>query len=566
MSIRKLLFETAAILFVITLSVIAFNSFQIRHNAERNLIKLQEEYFDTTYQIYKDEIVGNLLLSDPVIEKALFNEIAKRRGIALSLTYQEHHIESGISTTETPVKIYEINLGEGKTASLALYPIKDIKRPWVINELITPLILEALILSLGFVFLWRRFNRSLLAPLSELASALKSGEIETYRSHVTTIHEIINLSDMLKFMNIEIQKKALIEAEVNAAKQVGHDIRSPLACLVLSLSQMSSLPEKQRTLMRSAIQRITDITNCLHIKAQKISDTKINNHKIESLMISSIVDSLISEMRMQVREKKNIKIDFNTEKSYGLFSKINPVELKRVISNLINNGIESFDKEDHQIKVSVERIEKWVQIEIKDNGKGIPPEILNKIGKQGFSYGKESNQNSGSGLGISHAIKTIQSFGGTFSIHSELQKGTSAIIKLPLSNEPSWFIKKINLMKVCQVVILDDDQSIYNLWFDRFNRLPKRKIDLIHLTNGNQFQDYFFKNYQSNKNNLLFLFDFELLNQNITGLDLVEKFNIAKHSILVTSHYEDLKIINRCQKIGLKIIPKSIAAFIPIAI
>lgn len=566
MSIRKLLLETTIILLVITFSVITINSFQIRHNAAKHFAKLQEEYFDTTYQIYEDEIVGNLLLGDESIEVALFHEIAERRGIGLKLTYKKNQIQAGNFTTITPVKTYEINIGEGQKATLSLYPINDIKNPWIINELVIPLILEGILLSLGFLFLWKRFSKSLLSPLSELVTNLKLGKIETYTPKLEAIQEIKNLNNTLKFMNIEIQKKALMEAEIVAAKQVGHDIRSPLACLILSLSQISELPEERRTLMRSAIQRITDITNSLHSKAQRLGNIEVSNDQIESLMISSLVDSLVSEKRVQLRDKMNIEVNLDLAQSYGLFSRVNSIELKRALSNLINNSVESFDNNSHQINLSVERIGKWIQIKIQDDGKGIPSEILNKIGEQGFSYGKELIPYSGTGLGISHAIKTVESFGGTFLISSNQDKGTTATLELPQSEVPNWFIEKIKLSEIQQVIILDDDQSIYNLWRERFAHFFLKKVNLMHFSCSIQFKDYFLKNLQKKQYKILFLFDYELLNQRATGLDLIEELNITKHAVLVTSYHEDTQIINRCNQIGLRIIPKSIAAFVPIVL
>jgi len=480
MSIRKLLFETAFILLIITLSVITINSFQVHTNASRHFAKLQEEYFDTTYQIYKDEIIGNLLLGDKDIENALFNEIANRRKIGISISYQNTHIVAGNYTAEVPVKTYEIKLGERKKAILSLYPMNDQKKPWILDELIMPLVLEAFMLSLGFVYLWRRFNQSLLSPLSDLVANLKPGQIETYTPNQNTIYELKELSDTLKLMNIEIQDKIAYEAEVNTAKQVGHDIRSPLACLILSLSQTSELPEDLRTLMRSAIQRITDIANSLHTKALRNKNSDAASEAVESTMISSLVDSLISEKRMQLRDKENVQIDLNFENAYGLFSKINSTDLKRVLSNLINNSVESFDSEVHHIHVAVERDHNWVQILIQDDGKGIPSDILDKLGLHGFSYGKENFINSGTGLGISHAVKVIKSFEGVFSITSELGVGTKVTISLPKSDIPNWFVEKLSIDQAQQIIVLDDDQSIYNLWRDRFSRLPQKNIKLIH--------------------------------------------------------------------------------------
>lgn len=141
---------------------------------------MQKEYFDTTYQIYKDEIVGNLLLGDPAIQASLFNEISQRRGIGLKLIHKNKEIQAGQFTTTIPIKTYIINLSDDDKATLSLYSINDIKNPWVLNELILPLFMEVLLLSLGFIFLWQRFYTCLLSPLSELVSNLKIGAIEKY--------------------------------------------------------------------------------------------------------------------------------------------------------------------------------------------------------------------------------------------------------------------------------------------------------------------------------------------------------------------------------------------------
>lgn len=60
------------------------------------------------------------------------------------------------------------------------------------------------------------------------------------------------------------------------------------------------------------------------------------------------------------------------------------------------------------------------------------------------------------------------------------------------------------------------------------------------------------------------LVDFELLNQQKTGLELIEDLAIAKHAVLVTSRYEEKSIQERAEKIGLKILPKSLGGFVPI--
>ena len=66
--------------------------------------------------------------------------------------------------------------------------------------------------------------------------------------------------------------------------------------------------------------------------------------------------------------------------------------------------------------------------------------------------------------------------------------------------------------------------------------------------------------------NSLFLIDYELLNQNVSGLQIIEEMSIAENSILVTSRYDETPIRELCNKLGIRLIPKGLVGFIPIEI
>jgi hypothetical protein len=51
-----------------------------------------------------------------------------------------------------------------------------------------------------------------------------------------------------------------------------------------------------------------------------------------------------------------------------------------------------------------------------------------------------------------------------------------------------------------------------------------------------------------------------------TGLDLIERLGIASRSVLVTSRYEDPRIRARCERLGLGILPKGLAALVPVEV
>jgi hypothetical protein len=69
-----------------------------------------------------------------------------------------------------------------------------------------------------------------------------------------------------------------------------------------------------------------------------------------------------------------------------------------------------------------------------------------------------------------------------------------------------------------------------------------------------------------NLKDTLFLVDYEFLGSQVTGLDLIESLKIQGRSILVTSRYDEKALRERCDRLGIKLIPKSIAGFVPLAV
>lgn len=122
----------------------------------------------------------------------------------------------------------------------------------------------------------------------------------------------------------------------------------------------------------------------------------------------------------------------------------------------------------------------------------------------------------------------------------------------------------IKISKNAQLISIDDDVSIHNVWQDRISNLKDvLNIEYITFTSASEFKTWFQKQRDSSKNSQIFLVDYELLNQKDTGLDLIEELGIAKNSILVTSRYEEEIIRLRCEKLKIKLIPKAMACFVP---
>lgn len=357
----------------------------------------------------------------------------------------------------------------------------------------------------------------------------------------------------------------------NLAAQVAHDIRSPLAALTMAEKEFGALPEETRILVRSAVSRIRDIAN--HLLDKNREDGKAEQstqhgpgiavENVSTQLIPSLMDGLITEKRMQYRPKMGIEIEAHLESAYGLFAGIQPNEFKRVLSNLVNNSVEALGDKG-KVTISLGAIsDKQIQIEVRDNGKGIPSEILAKLGQRGQTHGKVG----GSGLGLYHARTSVESWGGKLELQSKVGHGTAIVITLPQVRAPAWFVAELTLIPHSTLVVLDDDESIHRIWDGRADsaQLGDQGIKLVHLSTPTELRRWI-ADAAKQTTSSRYLFDYELLGFADSGLDLIEELGIAANSILVTSRFEDPAIRVRCERLQVPLIPKGMAGFVPIRV
>jgi signal transduction histidine kinase len=251
--------------------------------------------------------------------------------------------------------------------------------------------------------------------------------IEEYSSRLRQINEI-------KFRDEEIRKKTeealalQLPASIGrVARQVAHDIRSPLTALEVLSKDLLSLPEDSRTLLLSATSRIRsiaeDLLNPTFSTARAIPTTTID--------LSQALRELITEKELRFRSYKERKIDIqfnNLAKSSLTHAAIPESEFKRVISNIVDNCADAFDEGQGQIIVSLSNHDRTLFVKIEDNGAGIPPEIIHKLGTPGATFGKKH----GHGLGLSYVIARVKEWGGDTEISSILGEGTTVKLSIPL--------------------------------------------------------------------------------------------------------------------------------------
>ena len=271
-----------------------------------------------------------------------------------------------------------------------------------------------------------------------------------------------------------------------------------------------------------------------------------------------------------------MKIEADFKSSYGAFVKADGKDLMRLLSNLINNSVEAFADKTGEVTVAVRAYRETIHLSVRDNGRGIPPEVLKRLGEAGVTHGKEGTE-SGSGLGVYHAKKSVEAIGGKFNIASQVGMGTQMDILLPRTETPVWFPESIKLKSGTVVCCLDDDLTIHQIWKGRLDSMQAfgKNIQIQNFTSATEFKQFVSLQASSDAEKV-FLIDYELLGQGTNGLEVIQELGLQElgrqelgpraNVILVTSRYEEPEIRRKVESLKIKLLPKSLAGFVPIII
>lgn len=426
------------------------------------------------------------------------------------------------------------------------------------------------------------FSSNLTQPIMTLAASMN--EVKDYKDLTSdrrlrdsfSYRELAQVYDSFLFLlrRIQSEEQRRLHAEKNAtlasvASQVAHDIRSPVAVMNMVVQALKDVPEDERQLLRSASQRINDIANDLLKKGRESAlETDLQLQLAAAVAaeapvcVASTVGLVVSEKRMQFQSRANLEIKLTLQKSHGVFVAGRSSNISRMVSNLINNSVEACVAKPAVVQVEVYGSDKWAVLEIADNGIGIPENILQKLGKERVSFGKASGE-SGSGLGLIHAQALVNSYGGKLEITSEINFGTKVKIFFPKTDPPVWHLPAITLTPETLLVTVDDEDLIHGFWSSRIGRrlFPSTKLQHKNFTNLDQFKSWVV---QTRPQKALYLIDYEFPGQMGNGLETIESLGIWQSSILVTSRSEEKVVLDKLSALGVRMIPKNIAEYVPI--
>nr|WP_304213972.1 PAS domain-containing sensor histidine kinase [Fredinandcohnia onubensis] len=204
------------------------------------------------------------------------------------------------------------------------------------------------------------------------------------------------------------------------AAGVAHEIRNPLTTLKGFVQLlMTDIDKHHADILLSEIDRINLIVSeFLILSKPQVIKYESQNIKLILNKITSILESQATLKGIQLISEYDLDIPFiNCEQN----------QLKQVFINLIKNAIEAMPN-GGKIIIKAKKINnKMVSIQIIDQGMGIEEESIHKLGEP-FYTTKEN----GTGLGLMVCFKIIEQHGGITNISSQVNKGTTVEVCLPI--------------------------------------------------------------------------------------------------------------------------------------
>lgn len=309
----------------------------------------------------------------------------------------------------------------------------------LISDVLSNIFNAFVVIFILFLIVSSFVSRNLTLPFKLLTQKLKSTNLENnepmYWGSKDEIGLLVNEYNNMLF-KLEASKKVLASTEKESAwremaKQVAHEIKNPLTPMKLTLQHLLRLDqegklEDQQKLRKSLETLIHQVDALSGIASSFSTFAKMPLPKNELMNFKTV----LSQVLELFKNDKRVVLEFLDDSFREQIIIMGDDKLfGRVISNLIINGIQAAQpgKVPH-IKIWLWMTEQSVFLEIADNGKGISPELKDKIFIPNFS-----TKSTGSGLGLAIAKSGVETAGGKIWFETEVGKGTTFYLTFPLA-------------------------------------------------------------------------------------------------------------------------------------
>ncbi len=273
----------------------------------------------------------------------------------------------------------------------------------------------------------------------EISSELNN--IEIFIKHTPTNNFVISsqaLSSLEKKRYVLIIKDITTEKEIETLKEdfvatLTHDLKVPIVAAsnmidLFLANKFGNISEKQKFAldnMKASNKSLLDLVQIL-LETYKLKDQGIQLVK-EKFELNPFIEEIVSEVKPLATEAK-LKIKFTPTPSATTIE-ADPMQLRRVIKNLISNAIDHSNTKN-SIDIEIGKIQNFTTISVIDYGQGIAEKEIKMIFNKYYSAAKKLRK-VGTGLGLYLSQQIAVAHGGEIIVTSEENVRTEFCVKIP---------------------------------------------------------------------------------------------------------------------------------------
>ncbi len=215
-----------------------------------------------------------------------------------------------------------------------------------------------------------------------------------------------------------------------------HELKTPVAG-ILALSESLEIafdrdPERARAMvgrLRVEAERLSQLVREL-LDLTRLED--MADRIGEKRQASDLTEIVALQAERLRAEADTLKVALNVAADDAVEVSGNPADLRLIVANLLENAVR-YNRPGGEVRVSVQRDGADAIVEVADTGVGIPADDLDRIFERFYRVDKaRSRLAGGTGLGLSIVRHAVESHGGSISVDSEVGRGTTFRVTLPL--------------------------------------------------------------------------------------------------------------------------------------
>ncbi len=250
----------------------------------------------------------------------------------------------------------------------------------------------------------------------------------------TGFNEMIARLGSMRELEVRLNQAERSAVVGRLASAIAHEIRNPLNYINLTLDHLrTSLapddPDKRNTFERLAMQLKAEVARINNRISEFLNYTRPSKLEMRPLDLRTLIEDSLQMVEVQAAENGIVLAVKQEARPLPLIDG-DRESLRSVFTNLIINGLQAIDGEGGRLTITLSsEAAQEVIVKVSDTGPGIAPEHLPQVFEPYFS-----TKETGTGLGLAIVEKAVEDHSGAVSVESEVGRGTTFIVRLPVAH------------------------------------------------------------------------------------------------------------------------------------